>query len=386
MINHNKRGFTLIELMVALVVSGLMMASLVALSSAVQKSFGRSKEVSELQTNLRFAIRKISEDISRAGFMYAVDPSNPSSSCNTSAPPQNLPPTWNNWQAIFYNPNTLQLNIRGNFQSTRDYRVQITSTNTAQIVCRDSSAYTPGNPASCSSYLGAPNQINNLILPFTDGYGFQDLFYSGQLFRLETEAGKYSYLTVASANPITSTITFTPPINWNLIRGTDKFINPFGTITYQVAQDGTYNPIYPSGLQSSFKWILQRTWSVLNVTNTVNIAEFLLPSSNALSVQVITDTNPNAGICQPAWPPQINLTPANLVGPINSITTRAVVITLSGRTETEDPNFTLATPTATGAQDYGIDLDGDPTDGLAHVRIEHRVVEMRNLNYSLTNF
>ena len=386
MINHNKRGFTLIELMVALVVSGLMMASLVALSGAVQKSFGRTKEISELQTNLRFAIRKMSEDLSRAGFMYSVDPNNPSATCNTSAPPQNLPQNWTNWQAIDYNPNNLQLTIRGNFQSTRDYRVLISSSTTAQIVCRDSSAYAPGNPPSCGSYAGGVAQINNLILPFQDGSSFQNLFYSGQMFRLETDNGKYSYFSVSGANPLTSTITFTPQINWNLVRGTDKFINPFGTITYQVAQDGLYNAIYPSGLQASLKWILQRTWSTFNATNTANIAEFLLPSFSALSVQVITDTNPNAGICQPQWPPQINLTPANLVGPINPVTTRAVVITLSGRTETEDPNFTLPNPTAAGAQDYGIDLDGDPTDGLAHVRIEHRVVEMRNLTYSLTNF
>jgi len=59
------RGFTLIELMVALVVAGLLMGVLVGLSGAVQKSLGFSKEITELQANLRFAVKTVVDDISR---------------------------------------------------------------------------------------------------------------------------------------------------------------------------------------------------------------------------------------------------------------------------------------------------------------------------------
>lgn len=68
-------GFTLIELLVALVVSGLLMASLVGISGAVQKSFSRSKDVAELQSNLRFAMKLLVQDFGRVGFMYSPNPS-----------------------------------------------------------------------------------------------------------------------------------------------------------------------------------------------------------------------------------------------------------------------------------------------------------------------
>ncbi len=60
-------GFTLIELLVALVVSGLLMASLVGISGAVQKSFSRSKDTAELQSNLRFAMKLLVQDFRRVG-------------------------------------------------------------------------------------------------------------------------------------------------------------------------------------------------------------------------------------------------------------------------------------------------------------------------------
>jgi prepilin-type N-terminal cleavage/methylation domain-containing protein len=389
MIDRNCRtsGFTLIELMVALVVGGLLMASLVALSGAVQKSFGRSREISELQTNLRFAMRKLTDDISRAGFMYSLDPLN-------DCPPQGGLDPSKNWQAIEYDPTGPQFTIRGNFLSSRDYRILLTSNNTAVIRCRDDSAYTPGPTPpedSCAADVKGLKWVLSLILPFKDGSGFKDLFYNGQDFRMMDSLGTtFSFHTVQNSDPTTSTFGFTPAINLDKSAGYHRWINPFSAVTYRVIQDTTYNRLYPSGPDASHRWVLQRIWGLADAPNTIEMAEFLLPNTQGLEVQVINDANAPSSMCVQPWPQNIQDLPADLTAAFTLqqlLQARALVITLRGRTETEDPDFTLEDPAADAAINYAIDLDGNPANGLAHVRIESRVVEMRNLAYAwMRNF
>ena len=66
---NKQAGFTLIELMVALVVSGILMASLVSLSGSVQRSFGQTQDTLDLQSRLRYAMKRMVDDITRAGYM-----------------------------------------------------------------------------------------------------------------------------------------------------------------------------------------------------------------------------------------------------------------------------------------------------------------------------
>ena len=63
--------------------------------------------------------------------------------------------------------------------------------------------------------------------------------------------------------------------------------------------------------------------------------------------------------------------------------TRAVIVTIRGRTESEDPGFFIdgyEHPPLLGNINQAIDLDNDPDNGLAMVIMERTVINLRNLS------
>ena len=117
-------GFTLIELMVALVVAGMLVAVLAGLSATVQRSFGRSKDIIELQANLRFAMKILVDDLTRAAYMYSPDAAN--DGCHRHGNPPDT--SWSataSWKAIEYDAASRTLTLRGNYASSTDYRMRL---------------------------------------------------------------------------------------------------------------------------------------------------------------------------------------------------------------------------------------------------------------------
>jgi hypothetical protein len=85
------------------------------------------------------------------------------------------------------------------------------------------------------------------------------------------------------------------------------------------------------------------------------------------------------GICKVPYNPSIedNFKDVTAADPVDPLRVRALVITLRGRTEMEDPAMTVVHP------EHSIDLDGVPDNGLATVRVERTVVELRNFAITL---
>jgi len=69
----NKKGFSLIELLVVTVIMGLVVASIYTLYTGTQKTAITSEEVVDVQQNLRFALDQIASDIRLAGFLIDRD-------------------------------------------------------------------------------------------------------------------------------------------------------------------------------------------------------------------------------------------------------------------------------------------------------------------------
>jgi prepilin-type N-terminal cleavage/methylation domain-containing protein len=365
-------GFTLIELLVALVVAGLLMASLVGISGAVQKSIGRTKDISELQTNLRFAMKLLVDDFTRVGFMYSP---NPAQDRRTVCPlPANFVP------AITYSLN--QLRLIGNFISSRDYWFELSSPTTGTILCRNGVPWDAVSNPVCQNGDFVPDKY---MIPFVDGPGFGNLFYPGAAVRVDVGGGNYCYGMVGNTAGLT--VTLNTAIDRNEIQGQQLWINPVTTITYAIRQDGTYLSRYAPVGANNQRWMLNR--STVNVfgNQTADIADFLLPQANGntpgLSVDFIRDAAGQAAGAPVR--PNIQIQPlCNLIPQQNAcadpVQARAAVITLRARTEMEDPDFTINNYAGSSqAGNMGIDLDGIPEDGLAHVRTVQTVVEMRNL-------
>ena len=65
---NNPRGFTLVELMITLVISGIISAVLYATYLAQQRSYTAQEAVAEMQQNLRAAMMLMTRDIRMAGY------------------------------------------------------------------------------------------------------------------------------------------------------------------------------------------------------------------------------------------------------------------------------------------------------------------------------
>ncbi len=79
--NHRFRrhlaGFSLVELMVALVISALLMAGVIQIFVGTKASYTVQEGNSRLQENARYALRRLSQDISAAGYLGCLDSETP---------------------------------------------------------------------------------------------------------------------------------------------------------------------------------------------------------------------------------------------------------------------------------------------------------------------
>ena len=66
--NNNKAGFTLIELLIAMTITAIVMASLIAVFSAQQESYAVESEKAKHQSHARSALYMMARDIKMAGY------------------------------------------------------------------------------------------------------------------------------------------------------------------------------------------------------------------------------------------------------------------------------------------------------------------------------
>ena len=66
--NQHQRGLTLIEILVALFVSGLVLAGVVQIYASSKQAYRVQESLSRLQENGRFAINRIAHDLRMAGY------------------------------------------------------------------------------------------------------------------------------------------------------------------------------------------------------------------------------------------------------------------------------------------------------------------------------
>jgi prepilin-type N-terminal cleavage/methylation domain-containing protein len=375
----NKRGFTLIELMVALVVAGVLMATLVGISGSVQRSFGRSKDIIELQANLRFAMHSLVDDFSRAAYMYSPNPD------NQTLPPKDrrtvglLPLPAEEMAAVAFDNATDKFTLLGNYVSSRDYRWNLDDS-----VIRSRNGLLAGPPGSGAELLSGFGDANDMAFE----RDFNDVFCPGVLVRLD-RGDSYSYHTVATAAAGNYGITLNPnPDRGGKVLGSERWINPITPVGYQMVQDPIYQSPYTGGVLEAQRWVLNRTSRECRngvATDVVTeVVDFLMPPTSASPGFVISPYYDESvsgeadKICGKAYMPDVSVPPRAISGvnPIDPVRIRAVVIVLRGRGEMEDPGLTVYHP------DHSVDLDGNLLNGLAPVRTQRTVVKMRNIGHS----
>jgi type IV pilus assembly protein PilW len=71
--NHRQSGFTLVEVMVAMILSMLLLGGVVQIMSSTKQSYRIHEGVSQMQENARFAMEMLSRDIRMADFWGCAD-------------------------------------------------------------------------------------------------------------------------------------------------------------------------------------------------------------------------------------------------------------------------------------------------------------------------
>jgi len=370
---QRQNAFTLIEMMVSIVVGGILLASLVSMSGSVQRSFARNKDVTSLQANLRFSMLRLVSDLKRSAYMYTANPE--LAALHYAGPP--LDSSWrtsDTWNAIEYDPGSKHLTIRANFSSSRDYYLEFRGIDQGRIMCRNKHSYNPEVAQPC----GPPFPASVTYLePFADGMPFERLFQTKRMFRLLVKESSYSYHRITWASPDKLEFGFEPAIDRHKHQlGNGNWVSPISDVQYHVIE----KPV------SSGRWVLERT-----ALNTSEVAEFLLPptdnaDTSGFWLRAYNDTSHLAKYDSKPWTPEISA-PKDVLSAadIDPLHLRALEITIRGRAETEDPDFVIPEyDTDPAALDYGFDLDGNPDNGLARVRVERTVVQLKNMAMSLT--
>jgi len=184
------RGITLIELLVALAISGLLVAALYRTFIGQQKTYVAQDQVVDMQQNMRVAISRMMGDIRMTGF----------GNVSMVLPVTFTGGTFNN----ILNPNT----------PVSDSLTLVTSLNT---------------PATLTT-SGSIGQNQIVVSTLTDSQG-NALFDTGNR-RYISVGGLESYI-ITSVNNGTSTITLNGSLTYNHPFGTPVFM--IRAITYQVA-------------------------------------------------------------------------------------------------------------------------------------------------------
>ena len=68
-LEYKQRGFTLVELMVALLLGLVLTAALMTMLAQSQKSFNQDENFARLQDESRFALSELTNDVSMAGYI-----------------------------------------------------------------------------------------------------------------------------------------------------------------------------------------------------------------------------------------------------------------------------------------------------------------------------
>lgn len=238
-IRRHKRqaGFTLLEMMAALVAGLIAIGSIYTLSSASSKHFQEQQRISQTQMSLRMAMARLTADIARAGFGGTP---NSAAELNLGMLACNQAPV-NPLSAVGFTDNldggaavpnpvpngvqTDRLDLLGNYATSDVYRA-MPSAAANQVVIQS-------NWHSFSRSFGIPGDP---VRPYNQT-AFEDVFRPGRLIHVRTTDQKHFYARVVSSNGAVNSfsVTFTPAFNCSNARLDGAMVSPINRVRYRIA-------------------------------------------------------------------------------------------------------------------------------------------------------
>lgn len=383
MSRRRQLGFTLLELMVALVIGALVVTAVFMLGGASSRHFQEQQRVGVTQRSVRMAMDRLRRDIARAGY-FSVPDTNPASRVRVCPQPALPRPV----QAIWYQNDSLgtdaipnaavnrvgadQLRLTGNFATSEGYLVRSLNGAGNQVFLQTSWL------GFRNTFVGASGTI--------DQSRVAAVFRPGNMLHIETRNGSHFFVditgvTVAGGDVI---VQIAPGLGIDnpCIRGLGRgsIVSPISQIQYSIATAGpdlAPNNVAVTGANT----VLYR--DVLDMRNgTVMQRQPILEYAIDFDLDFIVDQNTNPGL-----PPRLERFDGTDDDTETEVQTRSwrvrsVIASLAARTPEQDPRFAWPAEWAGGRP------DDQPLnrfqvfplrDGAARVRQLSTEVQMPNL-------
>lgn len=199
-----RAGFTLVELMVALVAGLLVVSAAYYIGGASSKHFAEQQRIGQTQTAVRMAMMQLEADIERAGLHGSAN--------SMTAQNCGLAPA-NRIQAVDYTAGTYtpalpnaaanpgvaadRLVLTGNYATSDAYLVNTVGPTGSQVVLQ------PNWQAMRRDFgqWGTPDPAETPAPPPFDETRFQQVFRAGRMLKLSTNAGKELFVTIQGTDP-----------------------------------------------------------------------------------------------------------------------------------------------------------------------------------------
>lgn len=339
----NLRGFSLLELMVALTLGATVVSSVYFIGGSSAKHFQEQQRIAQGQLSLRIAMEQLRRDISRAGYLgtpnSAIEPT-------CVAPGVGI-------QAVDFtnNPDIAQIPNGAAHGVQADRLVLV------------------GNYLTSDSYLSAGiaaagNQIffqrdwqgfrrsfhlTSAGNPFS-GALFDDAFRSNRALHIETLAGNHFFVTITGRNSATASVTFSPNITVGGLclggLGVGATVSPLSRVEYFVGNIG-------GNLNAATAAAANATGanSVQLIRREIDFAGAAIANSERVVMEYVVDFNvdfivDNAAAGAAPVLARVNDAAAETLMNLTPERVRSALVRLSVRTPQQDPRFPWVTRAA----------------------------------------
>ncbi len=249
-----RAGFTLIELMVALVIGALVVIAVFTLGGASSRHFQEQQRIGVTQRSVRMAMDRIRRDIARAGYLSVSDtlPAPNVRMCPIAGSPRRVQAIWfqnadatgtTALDAVNGPQNGVsadRLRLTGNYASGEQYLVRAINGNTILLQ---------------TSWLGFRRTFvsNASGAAQIDVTRFNDVFRAGRMLHVETQEGTHFLVDItgstANAGGTVAQITVSPSLGGDNIClrgfGRGAVVSPVSQIEYFVGQPGAGSNLAP---------------------------------------------------------------------------------------------------------------------------------------------
>ncbi|MFW5926296.1 MAG: PilW family protein [Myxococcota bacterium] len=199
--HRTKAGFTLIELMVALVAGVIAITTIYFVGAASSRHFHEQQRIAQTQMSVRMAMEQLRRDVQRAGFLGTPN-SMRESRCGTPPPREVQAVEFANDDQTNVLPNAAQngvtadtLRLTGNYATGDSYFV-------SSLTAAGSGVYLQ------QSWHGFRRDFGSPVNPDR----FEAVFRPGRMLHLTTLQGKHFFVRITGNDPGRGQVDFTPAL------------------------------------------------------------------------------------------------------------------------------------------------------------------------------